>query len=370
MNGIIFCVCLILAIFVLQIVLKWCRKERKKDSGEERVTAKSKPMMNLFARCSERTPAALSSAASESPAKTRHESQTLLSSQTERYDRTGRPVVCAHSSSYSEWNTDKTWSSQEWKSDELMDDRTERPVVCSQGTNSVLKTMRRILTPKLNQNCCQDPDHSCTGWMIKCKRDKNNPQKMQPKTATNILWYEECLCLPHCQHQYSWQRIIWKIFIPSKIQEKISQWNRCSTYLKSWQPNNQMRSMEWKQLTGKTLHGSICLWLVMNKSSVSCTQRSRFFRILYCALERWTRTLNQTLHGNKRLGWFQNISGIQRLGQNWWWANGTRVKHLPRIQHIAGLPQRPRVIVKIERNTRNLMDGSSSCRCSTTSHGI
>ena len=27
---------------------------------------------------------------------------------------------------------DKTWSSQEWKSDELMDDRTGRPVVCSQ----------------------------------------------------------------------------------------------------------------------------------------------------------------------------------------------------------------------------------------------
>ena len=40
-----------------------------------------------------------------------------------------------HSSSYSEWNIDKTWSSQEWKSDELMDDRTVRPVVCSQHTD-------------------------------------------------------------------------------------------------------------------------------------------------------------------------------------------------------------------------------------------
>ena len=30
MSGIIFCVCLTLAIAVLQIVLKWCRKERKK----------------------------------------------------------------------------------------------------------------------------------------------------------------------------------------------------------------------------------------------------------------------------------------------------------------------------------------------------
>ena len=31
-------------------------KRTQKDSGEERVTAKSKPMMNLVSRCSERTP--------------------------------------------------------------------------------------------------------------------------------------------------------------------------------------------------------------------------------------------------------------------------------------------------------------------------
>ena len=99
-------------------------KRTQKDSGEERVTAKSKPMMNLVSRCSERTRAVLSSTASESPGKTRQESQTPLSPHTDKYDRTGRPVVCAHSSSYSEWNIDKTWSSQEWKSDELMDDRT------------------------------------------------------------------------------------------------------------------------------------------------------------------------------------------------------------------------------------------------------
>ena len=108
-------------------------KRTQKDSGEERVTAKSKPMMNLVSRCSERTtPVVLSSTASESPGKPRHESQTPLSPQTEKYDRTVRPVVCAYSSSYSEWNIDKTWSSQEWKSDELMDDRTERPIVSSQ----------------------------------------------------------------------------------------------------------------------------------------------------------------------------------------------------------------------------------------------
>ena len=125
--------------------------------------------MNLIARSTERAPSALSSIASESPGKTRHESQSPLSPQAEKYDRTvrdsffcseraHRPVVFAHSSSYSDWNVDKTWSSQEGKSDELMDDRKERPVVAlSERISSLLKTTKQ------NQNCRQDPDHFCTG---------------------------------------------------------------------------------------------------------------------------------------------------------------------------------------------------------------
>ena len=87
-------------------------------SDEEKVTAKSKPMMNLISRCSERTPDVLPSTASESPGKTRHESQFPLSSRTEQHRRTG--------------------SSQEWKSDELMEDRTRRPDVFAQHTDKFI----------------------------------------------------------------------------------------------------------------------------------------------------------------------------------------------------------------------------------------
>ena len=62
--------------------------------------------MNLVSRCSERTPDVLASTASESPGKTRYESQLLLSSWTEQHLRTGRLVEDAYSSSYSEWNAD------------------------------------------------------------------------------------------------------------------------------------------------------------------------------------------------------------------------------------------------------------------------
>ena len=123
MNGIIFCVCSTSAVSVLLIVLKWCRKERKKIEVK-RESQQNRNQWWIWSR-----DVVLPSTASESPGKTRHESQSPLSLQTEKYDRTVRPVVYAHSSSYSEWNVDKTWSSQEWKSDELMEDRTVRPVV-------------------------------------------------------------------------------------------------------------------------------------------------------------------------------------------------------------------------------------------------
>ena len=103
-------------------------KRTQKESSEERVTAKPKPMTNLVSRCRVRDPTLLASIASENPGKPRHERQLLLRSWNEQHQRTGRPVLDALSSSYSEWNADKNWSSQEWKSDELMEVRTGRPV--------------------------------------------------------------------------------------------------------------------------------------------------------------------------------------------------------------------------------------------------
>ena len=85
-------------------------------------------MMNLVSRCSERTPGVLASTASESPVKTRYESHLPLSLWNEQHLRTGGD---AYSSSYSEWNADEKWSSQEWKSDEVMEVRTWR-LVCEQ----------------------------------------------------------------------------------------------------------------------------------------------------------------------------------------------------------------------------------------------
>ena len=122
-------------------------KRTQEESGEERVTAKSRPMMSLIARA----PSTLSSSASESPGKRSYESQSPLSMQAEKYDRTEKPVVgrdtshepghhhrfveSTYSASYSGWDDDKAWSSQEWKSDELMDD-TNGETRCLPSTRS------------------------------------------------------------------------------------------------------------------------------------------------------------------------------------------------------------------------------------------
>ena len=84
-------------------------KRTQKDSVEERVTVKSKPMMNLVSRCSVRDPNVLASTASESPVKTRYESPIPLSSWSEQQPRTGRLVMGAGSSNCSEWNIDEKW---------------------------------------------------------------------------------------------------------------------------------------------------------------------------------------------------------------------------------------------------------------------
>ena len=104
-------------------------KRTQKGVGEERVTAKSKPMMNLVSRYGVRDPNVLVSTASESSVKAKSESQNVpLSSLNMQQTSSVRPVLYASSSNYSEWNIDDKWSSQVWKSGEMSNARTGRPV--------------------------------------------------------------------------------------------------------------------------------------------------------------------------------------------------------------------------------------------------
>ena len=115
-------------------------KRSQQDSGGERVAAKSRPMMNLNAR----TPSHVSSSTSVSPEKRSYGSHHPWSS-IAKEDRSGRPdegtdlfeasghhyheqlMESFSSASYSKWDDDRAWSSQEWKTEIKTYDRSGRP---------------------------------------------------------------------------------------------------------------------------------------------------------------------------------------------------------------------------------------------------
>ena len=96
-------------------------KRSQQDSGEERVTAKSKPMMNLTAR----TPSVVSSSTSVNPGKRYYGSQDPWKSVVAE-DRSEQ-LDSFSSTDYSKLDYDRAWSSQEWKSEVTAHDRSGQP---------------------------------------------------------------------------------------------------------------------------------------------------------------------------------------------------------------------------------------------------
>ena len=96
-------------------------KRAQQGSGEERVTAKSRPMMNLTARM----PSVVSSSTSSNPGMTSHGYQDPGKSVASD-DRSGKPEKQSQSD-YSKEDYGQSWSSQEWKGGAGEHDRSGKP---------------------------------------------------------------------------------------------------------------------------------------------------------------------------------------------------------------------------------------------------
>ena len=94
--------------------------KRAQQSGKGRVTAKSRPMMNLTAR----TPSFVSSSASSNPGRTSYGYQDPEKPVLE--DRAGKPVETSRSN-HSQKDYCLSWSSQVWKSGDGEHDRPGQP---------------------------------------------------------------------------------------------------------------------------------------------------------------------------------------------------------------------------------------------------
>ena len=103
-------------------------KRAQQESGEERVTAKSRLMMNLTARM----PSFVSSSASSNQERTSYGYQDPERS-VPIDDRTVKPVETSRSD-YLQEDYGRSWSSQEWKSGAAEHDRSGKPEVNSWDT--------------------------------------------------------------------------------------------------------------------------------------------------------------------------------------------------------------------------------------------
>ena len=141
-------------------------KPSQQESCEERVTAQSRPMMSLIARA----PSALSSTASERPGKTRHESQSLLSMQAEKYDRTGRPVVCP----------------------QVFSRAAHQFVIEDDETESELSLGSRSFLHRVNDQ-------------LRKRQKQSSMDATEDSEVHSVIW--ECSCLQHCKHLYPWEEL-------------------------------------------------------------------------------------------------------------------------------------------------------------------
>ena len=96
-------------------------KRAQQESGEERVTAKSRPMMNLTARM----PSVVSSSTSSNPVRTSYGYQDPRKSFAGD-DRSGKPERPSPPG-YSKEDYGQSWSSQEWKRGAAAHDRSGKP---------------------------------------------------------------------------------------------------------------------------------------------------------------------------------------------------------------------------------------------------
>ena len=96
-------------------------KRIQQESGEERVTGKSRSMMNLIAR----VPSRVSFSTSVSPGKRYYGKRDIWKSVVAD-DRSGQ-LDRLSPAGYSKSDYDRSWSSQEWKSDVTAHDRSGKP---------------------------------------------------------------------------------------------------------------------------------------------------------------------------------------------------------------------------------------------------
>ena len=109
--------------FSFTVCSETMEKRSQHDSGEERVTTKFRPMMNLIARA----PSHVSSSTSVSLVWSGRPDIGIDRLKASDYNYREQFMESFSAAIYSKWDDDRAWFSQEWKTDLEMYDRLGRP---------------------------------------------------------------------------------------------------------------------------------------------------------------------------------------------------------------------------------------------------
>ena len=311
-------------------------KRLQQDSGEKRVTAKSRPMMSVIARA----PSTLSSSASESPGKKSYESQSPWSAKAEKNDQTGQPGVDrdVYSARFSRWDDDKAWSSQEWKADKSMDDRTSWGKTHeSQSSFSHEKTQHVIVE--------EEEPHDRTGQPVVYPQRKARPQQLiigNDETESELSmgsrsflnWVNDQVRKRQKRSSINFTEndekhsMIWRMFMSVTLESAVFMGKN---YLDNCHSITNTKDLTLKHMfdisarfvseqdeisgvetTGWENNSWKYLSLVMKELSVFNAQSSTSFQILYCVLVRYTRIPIKRCMG-RQIEMVQKFTGIQKL---------------------------------------------------------
>ena len=117
------------------------------------------------------------------------------------------------------------------------------------------------------------------------------------------------------------------------------------------------------------LHGSIFLWWWTGHQS-STHKKSTSSQILYCVLERYTRTPQSNKAWKDRLTWFKSSPEYRILDRIDGEAMEFEWDIFPGFTTLQLVREVQESLLRLSVDTRRILqDGSSSSRCSTTSHG-
>ena len=240
------------------------------------------------------------------------------------YDRTGKPVVgrdTSHEpghhhrfveSTYSE-DDDKAWSSQEWRSDELMDDRMEKPVVCPQrgAQQFVIEDDETELDLSLGSRSFLD-------------RVNDQVRKRQKRSSMNVTEDGD-------KHS-----VIRGMFMSSTLESSVLMGKNYSDNCHSIANTTDLTMKQMFNISEKLLteqSDEICgvntinwddsswkhLSLIGDEEVVSLS-RARGLRIFRLCVLLWKDTRGPSIKHcmGTKIGVVQKYTGIQNLGQNTW----------------------------------------------------